>query len=334
MSPVWSFKTTLGKRCFAVKDKCCSWSVVESKLNTYRSWLEFLQTVETHFTNRAFLKVRTPKLVYSGAMESSLHPFKIEGGRWELPTSPEFALKKLWLSGFAPQIFEVSSSFRDQELGALHLDEFTMLEFYSSEDSFEDLIELTRDFLAGFLKTQNKDFRVLSVPKLFQTFVGFELKPDSDKDFLAGLLNFHGLRVPESASWSDLFHILLLGRIEPVLGRGLLALRDYPPQLSALAKINKEGWAERVEFYFEGVELGNGYNELLDGEEVLRRWSLENKLRESEGFKPQRIDFELTKAHQNNRIESGVGMAIGLERLFWLTQENRGEHIKVWPFKA
>lgn len=305
---------------------------MESKLNTYRSWLDFLQTVESYFKNKAYLKVCTPTLVASGAMESSLHPYKIEGKSLQLPTSPEFSLKKLWLSGFSPTIFEVSPSFRAEELGGMHLDEFTMLEFYDAKSSFQELIHITNDFLCSTLNIEPHVLKVLNVNEIFEAFVGFKLEPSSDVMFLKKALDFHGIVFPKNASWSDLYHILYLEKIEPSLNFDLIALKNYPPQLSALAKINSDGWSDRVEFYYRGVELGNGYDELLDADEILVRWKAENELRASEGLTPHPLDLEFIELHRARKIESGVGMAIGLERLFWLTRRSPPKHIKVWPF--
>jgi len=288
--------------------------------------------VESHFYNEDFLKVRTPNLVPSGAMEASLHPFSVEGTSLQLPTSPEFALKKLWLSGEFNKIFEVSASFRAQELGTKHLSEFTMLEFYMAEASFLDLVEQSQAFFKKFLNLGDQPCRVLKMNELFSTYVGFELQPDSTEDFLRKAMAFHGLSVPEGATWADLFHLLLLDKIEPVLSGGLITIVNYPPQLAALARLNSGGWAERVEFYYKGLELGNGYNELLDPDEILRRWSVENDTRKAEGLLSHDVDEELIEAHKNTTLKSGVGVAVGLERLFWLTRQDPGEHIDVWPF--
>jgi len=305
---------------------------VESKLNTYKKWLDFISRVEAYLIKKDFLKMRTPKLVPSGAMEASLHTFAVQNSSLCLPTSPEFALKKLWLSGLNPKIFEVASSFRAEEMGIHHLSEFTMLEYYCADSTFEGLIELSGSLLSYFLKQDVKNVRILNVPDVFKNFTGFELRPDSDEYFLKQVLDFHGLSYPKAATWSDLFHIVFLGKIEPLLSDGLLALKRYPPQLAALAKLDDVGWAERVEFYFKGVELSNGYNELLDARELVKRWTAENQVRVKEGRSPHPIDQELIDCHKKTTLTRGVGMAIGLERLFWLTLERPDEHIRVWPF--
>ena len=53
-----------------------------------------------------------------------------------LRTSPEFAAKKLLAAGEA-KIFEFARVFRDRERGDLHLPEFTMLEWYRADASYD-----------------------------------------------------------------------------------------------------------------------------------------------------------------------------------------------------
>jgi lysyl-tRNA synthetase class 2 len=112
--------------------------------------------------------------------------------------------------------------------------------------------------------------------------------------------------------------------------KALVFLESYPPKLSALAKINDEGWASRFEVYYQGVELGNAYDELMDSVELKARWEIENKIRESAGLAPHPIDEDLIKITGESFIKGGTGIAIGLERLFSLTLKQKS--IKVWPF--
>ncbi|MGH1469103.1 MAG: amino acid--tRNA ligase-related protein [Bdellovibrionales bacterium] len=304
---------------------------MESNLNHYKTWLLFLEEVSTYFKEKSFLEVRTPTLVNSGAMESTLNAFKLEGESFYLPTSPEFSLKKLWLSGLSKDLFEVSKSFRKGEaLGALHLPEFTMLEFYMAEKTFKGLKAETEDFFKSVFG--EVVVKAVHLDEAFASFTGFKLKPDSDKAFLKKVMDFHGLNYAEDYSWNDLYQVIYLNLIEPLLCKdSLLFLENYPPQLSALAKVSEKGWALRLEIFYKGIELGNGYDELFCEKEIKSRWLKENAEREGMGLEKHPVDVELLQLSRETELKQGVGIAIGLERVFSLLFKS-GKSIKVWPF--
>ncbi len=304
---------------------------MELNLNCYRNWLKFLKKISKYFESEGFLNVRTPTLVPSGAMESTLMAFKVKGEDLYLATSPEFALKKLWLSGFGKKLFEISQSFRKEKLGALHLLEFTMLEFYVAEESFESLKDRTLNFFKKFF--QNLEQKKVKLDEAFYTFTGFKLKPDSDKDFLKKTLDFHNIKYGETYLWNDLYQMVYLHLIEPLLCKeSLLLLENYPPQLAVLAKISQEGWAQRFEVFYKGVELGNGYDELFCEKEIQKRWIKENKDRVILGFDEHPIDQVLIELTKKTKLKQGVGIAIGLERVFSLISGIENKNIKMWPF--
>ena len=65
-----------------------------------------------------------------------------------LRTSPEFACKKLVSAG-EPRIVEFARVFRNRERGALHAPEFTMLEWYRAQASYEMLMDDCAAILAA-----------------------------------------------------------------------------------------------------------------------------------------------------------------------------------------
>src|SRR3954451_13701721 len=98
------------------------------------------------FTSWGFVEVETAVLQTSPGNETHLQAFATDlvtgdGGRERryLRTSPEFACKKLLAAGEA-RIFEFARSFRNGEHGALHHPEFTLLEWYRAEESYENLM--------------------------------------------------------------------------------------------------------------------------------------------------------------------------------------------------
>src|SRR5919112_2383141 len=95
------------------------------------------------FDEQGFAEVETGILQVSPGNEVHLHAPRTEivcpdGGRSirYLRTSPEFACKKLLAAGEA-NIFEFARVFRDRERGDLHLPEFTMLEWYRADATYD-----------------------------------------------------------------------------------------------------------------------------------------------------------------------------------------------------
>ena len=105
-----------------------------------------LSALRDWFRQRGFLEVETPALQVSPGNEVHLHAFATElttpgGGRTPLylHTSPEFTCKKLLAAGEA-RVFSLSHVFRNRERGPLHHPEFTMLEWYRTNEPYETLM--------------------------------------------------------------------------------------------------------------------------------------------------------------------------------------------------
>ena len=303
-----------------------------NNIKTYKKWLSFILEVKKTMDHLDFKEVITSTLVESPAMEAYLEGFKIEGEDIYLPTSPEFGLKKIWLSGDLEfeKIYEVSKSFRAKEdQSPFHLPEFTMLEFYQCAGHFDEFIESVFGVCKALLDLP-KNFKAsyVSLPALFHSLTGLKIEPEhSIEDFRSLCLSL-SIHVNEDDSLNDLFQRLYLEVIEPSISKkDFVVIKDYPPFLSGLAKISNKGWAERFEFYFQGIELANGYNELLDETEVKKRWDEENNIRERNGMKKHPLDEKLLSVLKKSKVKEGYGVAIGLERIFYLSEKTKGNTI-------
>ena len=116
--------------------------------------------------------------------------------------------------------------------------------------------------------------------------------------------------------------LLLSGVIEPQLAhRGLVFVFDYPATQAALAKVGArpDGAAvgHRFELYVDGVELANGYWELLDESELGARFSLDVQVREAMNRPLRHPDTRLLAALQAG-LPSCSGVALGIDRLLML----------------
>jgi len=86
-----------------------------------------IQNIRLFFIANNFLEVETPIRVPAPAPEE--HIEALTAGDWFLQTSPELCLKRMLAAGY-PRLFQIEKCFRAGERGALHLPEFTMLEWY------------------------------------------------------------------------------------------------------------------------------------------------------------------------------------------------------------
>jgi lysyl-tRNA synthetase class 2 len=114
----------------------------------------------------------------------------------------------------------------------------------------------------------------------------------------------------------NLFDEIMVQDIEPMLGlRKPTFIYDYPAQRGALARFKQEDQtvAERFELYMGGLELANGFSELVDSEEQRKRFLMENENRQTRGKPiysvPDRFLAEL------DDMPPSAGIALGVDRL-------------------
>jgi lysyl-tRNA synthetase class 2 len=116
------------------------------------------------------------------------------------------------------------------------------------------------------------------------------------------------------------FNRLLVEKIEPELGRGrAMFLTQYPSQMASLARLSPADprFAERFEAYLDGVELCNGFSELVDAAEQRKRFEHDQEMREKLGRSVYPIDERFMAALSDGIPPSG-GNALGFDRLLML----------------
>jgi elongation factor P--(R)-beta-lysine ligase len=295
------------------------------------------------FDEQGFAEVETGILQVSPGNETHLHAPRTELIRSDgshatryLRTSPEFAAKKLLAAG-ENKIFEFARVFRDRERGDLHLPEFTMLEWYRANASYDAIMADTIVVIAhsaqatgiGKFSFRGKtadpfaEPELLTVAAAFEQFAGIDLLAtiadgEGDRGALAAAAGAR-VRIADDDTWSDIFSKVLVEHIEPHLGQGrLTVLFEYPVPEAALAraKISDPRVAERFEVYACGVELANGFGELTDAAEQRRRFAaaMDEKARRYGERYP--LDEEFLDAVAAMPEASGV--ALGFDRLVML----------------
>ena len=101
-----------------------------------------IQKIRDFFTQRDFIEVETPMMhpIPGGA---TAKPFKTYhnalGMELYMRVAPELFLKRLVIGGLE-RIFEINRCFRNEGISTLHNPEFTMVEFYQSYATYEDIM--------------------------------------------------------------------------------------------------------------------------------------------------------------------------------------------------
>lgn len=214
-----------------------------------------------------------------------------------LHSSPEFGMKQLLALG-ANDIYQISHVFRDFERGERHTPEFMMIEWYRLGFSFEQMIKETLELISLFLDPLfSKDYEHYSYKQAFMRYAK---------------------RFPENVDERDEIWAF---EIEPHLGKNrITVIAGFPPEQAALSRISEQGEAERFEVYFQGVELANGYHELIDPQEQLRRMRVANQERENLGKKTLPIDWDFIHALEQG-LPDCCGVAVGFDRLMMLRHQ-------------
>lgn len=310
------------------------------------------RAVRGWFEVRGFTEVECGALQVSPGNEAHLHAFATmrqdEAGRSRplyLHTSPEFACKKLLAAG-ETRIFDLSRVYRNREDGPLHASEFTMLEWYRANASWNSVIEDAVDIcLEAVLSLDRKllewrgqvcdpyaEVERLTLVEAFHRHAGIDLEAVlRDRDALAAAARARDVRVADGDGWSDIFSRVLVQHIEPKLGQGRLTiLCEYPVEEAALARPLERDprFAERFELYACGVELANGFGELTDAAEQRRRFEAEMAVKLAAYGERYPLDEDFLTALEHMPPASGV--ALGFDRLVMLASGARRISDVLW----
>lgn len=300
---------------------------------------QVIDAIRAFFKGRGFHEAEVPLLLPTPSTEPFLEVFKTEladdqGKRWDgfLPSSPEFALKKL-LSAGSGSIFTITKSFRNGEgRSSRHNPEFTILEWYHTPGDYmtvaQDFEELMREIsrLTGgdgkILKYQGSSYDInsswerISVSEAFKKYAGIDTETMLDRDKLKEASKKKGYQVDDESTWEEMWNQIIANEIEPKLGvNGPTIMYDFPVSQAALAKkASDPRFAERWEVYLAGYELGNCFSELTDWVEQEARCKADLLERKKLGKTEYPMDHDFIEALKLGMPETG-GIAVGVDRL-------------------
>ena len=278
-------------------------------LDLLRERAKIVQAIRRFFDEREFVEVETAVRIPAPAPEEHIDCPPVVGGGY-LRASPELQMKKLLAAGM-DKIYQIGPCFREGERGSRHNPEFTMIEWYRRGANYLDIKRDLESLLEGLVVADCRSGRaegeniLLRVRDAYLRYAGWD---------------------PWEGDWDqDRFDFDMATKIEPAikeLGGGVF-LMDYPPQAASLAKLTTAlpttnnprptTYAERWEFYWDGMELANCFTELCDRDEQKLRFEKAKEARKLLKEADYPIDSEFIDCLP--KIENAAGVALGIDRL-------------------
>ena len=316
----------------------------KANLEVHRQRAEIMQRIRRFFDERNFFEIETPILSHDIVVDRYLHPIGISkkevtgvvGDADEMlwmQTSPEFGMKRVLAAG-AEAIYQICKSFRQGEMGDRHNPEFTMLEWYRCGDDMQSGMKLLSEFVEEILQkpaTQERSYR-----EAFSWFASVD-PFDATIEELKSVARKNGVSIVdhEDNDRDGWLNLILSEVVEPQLGlESPVIVYDWPESQAALATVRSEDppVAERFEIYVDGVELANGYHELLDADELVKRNSINNQHRVKDGSHLLPEESRLLEAMKHG-IPGCAGVALGIDRLVMLALgANSIREVVAFPF--
>ena len=247
---------------------------------------ELLAQARAFLAARDVIEVQIPALAKDSITEPDVQSIEVPGYGY-LQTSPEYQMKRLLAAGM-PSCYQLGPAFRHGEQGMLHNPEFTMLEWYRLGFDHNQLMYEVADLVD-----------VLLGPKPYQR------------------LTYEDVVGKSKGRRRDALDLAFAEACERLIP-GRFFITDYPADQAALARINPDGQtAARFELVIDGIEIANGYWELLDADEHRQRFKTDSEIRQQRGLPVMAVDEAFLAALEHGLPEC-AGVALGFDRLVML----------------
>ena len=251
---------------------------------------------------------------------------------FQLRISPELFLKQAIGAGF-DRVYEVAKDFRNEGMDAMHLQEFTMIEWYAAYWDYKRNIEFTWQMVQELIQKARgtlqieyqgtmldfSKYEMMDYTAKMNELFGCSILEFNDVDKLRDQLVKQGMfpagELDDLKSVPTLVDYVYKRKIRNTIVQPTF-LYNYPTYMGPLARHNDED-DRRLDMYqllVAGGELCKGYSELVNPIQQLAAFEEQAKNiagGEEEAFNPDN-DFVRAMEHGFPPI-SGVGM--GIDRL-------------------
>ena len=296
---------------------------------------QMTQNLRDFMNNHGFLEIETP-IMQNIASGAAARPFTTHHNAldtdFQLRISPELFLKMAIGAGF-DRVYEVAKDFRNEGMDAMHLQEFTMIEWYAAYWDYKRNIDFTWAMVQELImkargtlqieyqgtKLDFSSYEMIDYTAKMNELFGCNILDFDDVDVLRQKLVDEGMfpadELEDLKSLATLVDYVYKRKIRDSIVQPTI-LYNYPTYMVPLARHNNED-DRRLDMYqllVAGGELCKGYSELVNPIQQAKAFEDQAKSiegGEQEAFNPDN-DFVRAMEHGFPPI-SGVGM--GIDRL-------------------
>ena len=289
------------------------------------------QEIRKFLWSKDFKEVETPILqpLYGG---TNAKPFNTHFNALDcdfyLRVAPELYLKRLIVGGYE-KVFEIAKNFRNEGIDHSHFPEFTMLEWYEAYADYFKVMDLAEEMLRHLVKELNggtkitvkgreidigKKWRRIPVEDILKEELGIEWDKVTD-DEAKKLGEKYDVGIRGAWDKNKLLFNIYDKEITPKLMDPTWVI-DYPASVSPLAKSHrsKDGRTERFEGYIGGIEIFDGWSEIVSGLEQRERFETEQKNMKEGDTEAMPLDEDFLETLEYGCPPLG-GMGFGIDRL-------------------
>ncbi len=297
---------------------------------------KILKEIRNFMDKRGYMEVETPMLT-TVATGDAARPFITHHNTLDLQMylriAPELNLKRLIVGGF-DKVYEIGKNFRNEGMDIKHNPEFTVMEFYSAYEDYNDMMDMAEQLISTV--AQN----ALGTTKINYQGTDIDLTPswrritmiDAIKEVTG--VDFNSVKTDEEAQnlakekgveyeeYKNTRGHIINEFFETFVEETLIQptfIMDYPVEVSPLTKRKKDNpsLVERFELFIGGREYGNAYSELNDAIDQYERFMKQVEAKEKGDEEAGGMDEDFVNALEIGLPPTG-GMGIGLDRLIML----------------
>ncbi|HPD56793.1 MAG TPA: lysine--tRNA ligase [Smithellaceae bacterium] len=291
-----------------------------------------IELIREYMNKHDFLEVETP-MMQPRAGGALARPFKTHHNALDmdfyLRIAPELYLKRL-VTGGMERVYEINKNFRNEGISTFHNPEFTMLEFYWSYATYEDLMLFTENLFVhiaaqifGGMKFKyagqeidlTPPWKRISVKEALVELAG--MKPAALEDHAEALAfaRKSGCEVKEADSLGK----VLMAIFDEIVEKKLIQptfVTHYPVEVSPLSRrsAKDKNLTDRFELYIYGKELANAFSELNDPADQRERFEQQLKDRETGDDEAHEMDEDYIRTLEY-AMPPTAGEGIGIDRL-------------------